>query len=146
MPLECPPESEDEDLYDDLFDWGVVMPTQLGPSNIHEIDMDTMNDDGDSIMSTSELLLSASCEEPVQLRSSDDQHVLANHMDQSLLSVDELAEMEEHQWSESRALRMALLIRDRDRQKLVWELGNKALARVETLMRMMKMDQAAEQL
>ena len=101
MPLECPPESEDEDLYDDLFDWGVVMPTQLGPSNIHEIDMDTMNDDGDSVMSTSELLLSASCEEPVQPRSSGDRHVLADHMDQSLLLVDELAEMEEHQWSES---------------------------------------------
>ena len=110
------------------------------------IDMDTMNDDGNSVMSTSELLLSASCEEPVQPRTSGDRHVLADHMDQSLLSVDELAEMEERQWSESRALRMALLIRDRDQRKLVWELGNKALARVETLMRMMKMDQAAEQL
>ena len=146
MLLECPPESEDEDPYEDLFDWGVVMPPQLGPSDIHEIDMDTMSDDRDSVMSTSELPLSASCEEPVELRTSGDQHVLANHMDQSLLLVDELAEMEKRQWSESRALRMALLIGDRDQQKLVWELGNKALARVETLMRMMKMDQAAEQL
>jgi hypothetical protein len=38
-----------------------------------------------------------------------------------------------------------MLIKDRDRTKLVWELGDKALTKVETLIRLMKMDEVVEQ-
>jgi hypothetical protein len=65
-------------------------------------------------------------------------------LDLSMMSLDELTELEDRQQNEGRQVRIALLMKDRDRRKAVWELGNKALMKVESLMRMMNMDEDAE--
>jgi len=126
---------------EELLDWGVVPTSQGGDSGDLGIISD---DDQNSVVSGLNWSLSQSDGSRDSERSWAGPHIAVGDIDVSMLSLEELRELEDRQRNERRQLRIAMLIKDRDRRKLVWELGNKALMKVETLMRMIKVDQAAE--
>jgi hypothetical protein len=111
-----PPGPEDDDSFDDPLEWGTA-PDAV-PTGHSERTGSPIAPSGPQIV--------------------------VGDLDLSMMSLDELTELEDRQQNEGRQVRIALLMKDRDRRKAVWELGNKALMKVESLMRMMNMDEDAE--
>jgi hypothetical protein len=142
----------DIDLTEDLLDWGPVLTVQGGEADDHGT---VINDEENSTIGPNILVGESNhSEDPLdwgpvatcQGGDPEDLHVPVGDVDMSMLSLEELTELEERRQNEGRQLRIALLIKERDRRKAVWELGNKALMKVESLIRMMKMDEDADEL
>ena len=130
-------ESEDG-LSEDVSDWGAWPTCHDGGAKEPGIVAD---DEQNCVVSWPSLPLRQSYDSPSP---SQGPHIAADDLDLSMLSFGELTALDYRQRHERRRLKIARLIKERDRRKAMCEMGNKALMKVEKLMRMMKMYQAAE--
>ena len=142
-PLNCIPVSdpylESEDgLSEDVSDWGAWPTCHDGGAKEPGIVAD---DEQNCVVSWPSSPLRQSYDSPSP---SQGPHIVADDLDLSMLSFGELTALDYHQRDERRRLKIAMLIKEGDRRKAMCEMGNKALMKVEKLMRMMKMYQAAE--
>jgi len=128
----------EDSLSEDVLDWGALLTCHDGVPKDPGIVADN---EQNCVMSWPSLLLKQSYESPSP---SQGPRIAADDVDLSMLSFNELTALDYRQRDERRRLKIARLIKEMHRRKAMWELGNKALMKVEKLMRMMKMYQAGE--
>jgi hypothetical protein len=148
-----PPDLEGEIVTEDGLDWGDPPPSDPCDADDREMvvdnngtvtgteDMVGMDDDRGAISAPSG---QGGGEIDVPRAGDGEELVLYDsHLD--TMSMDELAEWEDHKQREHRWVKIARLRHDRDRCSEVMRLGRKALAQVESLIRLTKRKAVAEQ-